>query len=300
MTGGQNYETGYLSSVESYPLTCSIPNLPTVRYGHTTSLLDTSPPTIVVCGGYGEGGGFFASDPAPYDCIAWRSGMADWSEHLDLGVPRSYHRAWVPQGQNTKIVLFGGDSSGAMNTADVVGGGRTFELRNSALHTCSISLSSTVILTGGSDDSSNVHNAVDRYDAAGFVEAMPSMRTDRQKHACGRIQDADGRSVLVVAGGTGRNADTAELLYQTETGQWASAWTFGPRLPRALSLARAAPLENRLLLTGGWDAQETYQDSVLELSMQSLEENYWTQVGSLEETRSAHGIVAGNLSAICG
>ena len=100
--------------------------------------------------------------------------------------------------------------------------------------------------------------------------------------------------VLVVAGGTGRNADTAELLYQTETGKWASAWTFGPRLPRALSLARAAPLENRLLLTGGLDAQETYQDSVnqmfpihlvthsllqvLELSMQSLEENYWTQV----------------------
>ena len=39
-----------------------------------------------------------------------------------LRVPRSYHRAWVPQGQNTQIVLFGGDSSEAMNTADVVGG----------------------------------------------------------------------------------------------------------------------------------------------------------------------------------
>ena len=72
----------------------------------------------------------------------------------------------------------------------------------------------------------------------------------------------------MVAGGTGTYAasyatlDTAEILHQTETGQWASAWTFGPRLPRALSLARAVPLENRLLLTGGLDAQETYQDSV--------------------------------------
>jgi len=306
MTGGTNYETGNLNTVESYPPTCSIPNLPTVRYGHTTSLLNTSPPTIVVCGGYGEGSGLFTSDPAPYDCVAWRSGMADWSEHFDLGVPRSYHSAWVPQGQNTKIVLFGGDSSGAMKTADVVGGGRTFELRNSGLNTCSISLSSTVLLTGGSDDESNVHSAVDRYDAAGFVEAMPSMRTGRQKHACGRIQDADGRSVLVVAGGTGTYAasyaalDTAEILHQTETGQWASAWTFGPRLPRALSGVRAAPLEHRLLLTGGLDVQETYHDSVLELSILKLEDNYWTQVGSLEETRSAHGIIAGNLSAICG
>ena len=44
------------------------------------------------------------------------------SYNSELRVPRSYHRAWVPQGQNTQIVLFGGDSSEAMNTADVVGG----------------------------------------------------------------------------------------------------------------------------------------------------------------------------------
>ena len=71
--------------------------------------------------------------------------------------------------------------------------------------------------------------------------------------------------MLVVAGGTGTNADTAELLHQTETGQWANAWTFGPRLPRALSLARAAPLENSLLLTGGLDSHETYHDSVSQM-----------------------------------
>ena len=55
--------------------------------------------------------------------------------------------------------------------AFIISGGRTFKLRNSALHTCSISLSSTVILTGGTDDSSNVHNAVDRSNGA-FVSAM--------------------------------------------------------------------------------------------------------------------------------
>jgi len=91
MTGGTNYETGYLSTVESFPLTCSIPDMPTVRYGHTTSLLPTSPPTLVVCGGYCDCDGLFSSDPAPYDCVAWRSGMAAWSEHSELGYEAANH-----------------------------------------------------------------------------------------------------------------------------------------------------------------------------------------------------------------
>ena len=109
--------------------------------------------------------------------------------------------------------------------------------------------------------------------------------------------------ILVVAGGTGTYAssyaalDTAEILHQTKSGDWAgSGWTFGPQLPRALSIARAAPLESRLLLMGGFDDKEDYHDSVtpeyktspqpshqllwqvLELSFPNLEQNYWTQV----------------------
>jgi len=301
VTGGQNYETGYLDTVESYPPTCSIPNLPTARYGHTTSLLPTTPPTLVVCGGF-EAGWFTDLN----DCLAWRSGMAEWSKHLDLGVTRGYHSAWVPEGQNTKIVLFGGDEKEAVGTADVVGGGRSFELQNGGLHSCAISLSSSVILTGGSDYSSNIHSSVARYDISGFVETLPSLRISRQQHACGMIQGKDGKSVLVVAGGTGNAAanyaalDSTEILHQTDSGSWASTWTYGPRLPRALSAARAAALDYKLLLTGGMDEQETYQDSVLELSIPQLDWTFWTRVGSLEETRSEHGIIAGNLSAICG
>ena len=40
-----------------------------------------------------------------------------------IRVTRGYHSAWVPEGQNTKIVLFGGDEKEAVGTADVVGGG---------------------------------------------------------------------------------------------------------------------------------------------------------------------------------
>ena len=75
--------------------------------------------------------------------------------------------------------------------------------------------------------------------------------------------------ILVVAGGTGTYAssyaalDTAEILHQTKSGDWAgSGWTFGPQLPRALSIARAAPLESKLLLMGGFDDKEDYHDSV--------------------------------------
>ena len=72
----------------------------------------------------------------------------------------------------------------------------------------------------------------------------------------------------MVAGGTGNAAanyaalDSTEILHQTDSGGWASTWTYGPRLPRALSAARAAALDYKLLLTGGMDEQETYQDTV--------------------------------------
>lgn len=308
--GGTNFESGHLKTVESYPPTCSIPDMPTARYGHTTSVLPTSPPTLVVCGGSGDGDGWFSSDPVPYNCIAWRNDMAEWAEHLSLGVPRVQHSAWVPEDQNTKILLFGGVSSEAMNTAEVVGGDQSFELQHDGSYSCSISLPSSVILTGGSliakarQDSSYVHAAVDRYDLSGFVEAMPSLRTGRHGHGCGSIRGPDGTTVLVVAGGNGGYAvgdlDTAEILRSTGAGGWASAWTYGPRLPKAILLARAAPLQDKLLLTGGWDTQYTHFDSVMELDYERLEENYWTQVGSMQESRSAHSIVSGNLTSICG
>ena len=82
--------------------------------------------------------------------------------------------------------------------------------------------------------------------------------------------------VLVVAGGTGNAAannaalDSTEILHQTDSGAWASAWTYGPRLPRALSLARAVPLDHKLLLTGGMDEQGTYHDSVNADSMEKI------------------------------
>ena len=72
----------------------------------------------------------------------------------------------------------------------------------------------------------------------------------------------------MVAGGTGNAAanyaalDSTEILHQTDSGAWASTWTYSPRLPRALSAARAAALDYKLLLTGGMDEQETYQDTV--------------------------------------
>ena len=69
--------------------------------------------------------------------------------------------------------------------------------------------------------------------------------------------------VLVVAGGTGNAAanyaalDSTEILHQTDSGGWASTWTYGPRLPRALSAARAAALFGQ---AGGNDGQGRLRD----------------------------------------
>ena len=78
----------------------------------------------------------------------------------------------------------------------------------------------------------------------------------------------------MVVGGTGNAAannaalDSTEILHQTDSGAWASSWTYGPRLPRALSLARAVSLDHKLLLTGGIDEQGTYHDSVNDESVE--------------------------------
>ena len=63
----------YLSNVELFPpsATCSIPDLPKPRSGHTLSLLSGG--RMVVCGGYN--GNYLDS------CLSWVAGNTSWT-HL--------------------------------------------------------------------------------------------------------------------------------------------------------------------------------------------------------------------------
>ena len=71
--GGHDGSDG-ISKVELFPLppsdTCSIPDLPQGRYGHSLSLLSGG--RLVVCGGY-DGSNFLDS------CVSWVAGNTSWT-----------------------------------------------------------------------------------------------------------------------------------------------------------------------------------------------------------------------------
>ena len=81
LVGGYTNNVDRLSSVEVFPPfpnnTCSIPDLPQPRVGHSLSLLSGG--RLVVCGG---------SPMVDKSCISWTSGSTSWTE---LHILRSCH-----------------------------------------------------------------------------------------------------------------------------------------------------------------------------------------------------------------
>ena len=74
------YENGRLSSVELFPQpaseTCSIPNLPEIKAGHSASLLPNG--TLVVCGGAKDGSTHLDS------CFSWSPGEKSWTASFKM------------------------------------------------------------------------------------------------------------------------------------------------------------------------------------------------------------------------
>ena len=120
----------HLSSIELFPRppsdTCSIPDLPQGRSGHSVSLLPGG--RLVVCGGESREGWMDS-------CISWVAGNSNWTTFYTMrclskphnylqihnhSVPRSFHVAWVPPSIPNSIVLLSGD------TAEILPGNKAF------------------------------------------------------------------------------------------------------------------------------------------------------------------------------
>ena len=96
-----------------------------------------------------------------------------------------------------------------------------------------------------------------RYDVNGFVEELPQLPEDRNRHACAALpitkvrqkQNQPFVQAFVVAGGEtpGRTSSVVTLLHG------ATAWTPLASLPRTLSSARASIVGGRIRINGGYD-----------------------------------------------
>jgi len=115
ITGG--YDNGALSGTEIYPTGCSLPDLPSVRYGHTT-FATTGPSTkIVTCGG--NTGSYTAS------CLVLDVENQQWEENVVGKLPAHRRHAASVGIENVGTYLIGGICCHVSKTTDFLPAGST-------------------------------------------------------------------------------------------------------------------------------------------------------------------------------
>jgi len=214
-------------------------------------------------------------------CTTLTSGQ--WVTSQVLSKERRDHCSWCT---STGIILLGGHYSLTSTETviqteyDTVPG---FTMQNQTEYACSIpdKATHTLIITGGLQ----TMKAVTRYDTAGFLEYLPSLRDGRYYHGCGAYRREDDSQVLLVAGGYGKGGglSSTELL-PTNT----SAWVKANPLPRKLYYVRGITMDGVLYMTGGYDMGA--RDEIYYWS----EEN-WLEAGRMNMSRYDHAVSTINM-----
>jgi len=283
VVGGMDDGRNKLSSIELFPRplsdSCSIPQLPQGRYGHSLSLLSGG--RLVVCGGSG-----FDFDRFNYfdSCISWVAGNTSWTHFYTMSVARWGHTAWTPTSLPDSIVLLGGRDGGRASatklTAETVPSGGSFELKHNGDDACGIhEAGNTFVLTGGNP----AHKYVTRYNVNGFVEELPQLPENRAGHACAALPTT---GAFVVAGGWDGSANHLSSVLTLLPG--ATEWTPLASLPRALSYAQASIVGGKLRMTGGYDGSYHGRSKVLEYRPS----NQWVFIGDMEHARFNHATLS--------
>jgi len=272
LVGGRD-NNGNRLSVQVFPPpssnTCSIPQLPEPRTGHSISLLSGG--RLVVCGGKGD---------VSRSCIGWQSGNTSWTHLHTLSTARAFNVAWTPSSSPNAIVLFG------LRNAEILPGGGTFPLRHSGFRACGIPDGETIVITGGRPSNSQAHNYVTRYAKSGFVEELPQLPENRRDHACAALPST---KAFIVAGGASDDSMVTSVITLLPGAQ---AWTPLASLPRSLGFAPASIVGGKMRVTGGWDG---VRDSPLRsevLEYQPEPSNKWITVGHLEAGRYYHAVLS--------
>jgi len=131
---------------------------------------------------------------------------------------------------------------------------------------------------------------VTEYSEAGFSRDLPLLQQGRYQHGCSYYDNGDGTKTLLVSGGFGHvpgwgYRSSTELLVGT-----ASAWVFAGELPSPRSDLRGANIDNKILMTGGYDGSSVY-DEILQFDPLS---GQWKLVDRMIQARADHAVAVIN------
>jgi len=142
-----------------------------------------------------------------------------------------------------------------------------------------------VVITGGEE----TLTTVSRYEESGWVSDMPSLNQGRKLHGCTAFMSG-GQKVLMVTGGT---VDGLNFFDSTELLRPDSGWQeITARLPRQMSGVRVNTVDNRVILSGGFDDDEFDDDLEYNYNADILEYTHsdgWRKIGTMRDGRGFHG-----------
>jgi len=209
-----------------------------------------------------------------------------WSKTHNLREVRAEHNSW--RREDGSIVLLAGDYS---NTTEIVSqstGVSTpgFSLKHRIVDACSITDTSSVVITGGWDTNSRgPSKRVSRYDETDWVEDLPSLLAVRVWHGCALYTTDTGNKVYLVIGGSAGGNNYLSTTEQLTLGD--KRWRQGTALPRPLNRLRAARLDNIIYITGGEDEDFKSRDEIYLLDTKTKD---WVEVARMKTPRKLHGL----------
>merc|ERR1712062_937543 len=122
------------------------------------------------------------------------------------------------------------------------------------------------------------------YNETGYLRDLPQLQYHRRNHGCGYYVNQGGTKTFLVAGGRGaigQLVSSTELLEET-----GSAWVYTGELPSPRTGIRGAMINNKILMTGGFDEDDVASDEILVFDHQGL----WTLMDKMSQPRGAHAV----------
>jgi hypothetical protein len=230
----------------------------------------------------------------------------NWISAQSMSIPRfAASMTKYPSGKSSSaadLIVMGGNNAGLgyLSTLEVYGPtgwvSINAQLPEGIMLGCAITVNETTILmTGGITDShTNVSSETFWFDS--MTEKWspgPNLNIARHSHGCGKIQDSNNGTFLIVSGG-GYSSVLTDITDSTEILEPGSnEWRQGPKLPMAITEATMVEdtTTKRLLLVGGWDPLQLPINRLYQLVSPLTVTSQWEELPQkLEFARSSHPV----------